>query len=68
MYINVYKQDSLYQTQSNTHPVIGAGGIYFGRVNTPHKGTWIVSDTIYYNGRYITNNPPPLPQFNIIIE
>ena len=68
MYINVYKQDSLFQTQGNINPVIGSEGIYYGQINTPHKGTWVTCDTIFYNGRYITNNPPPLPEFNIIIE
>lgn len=68
MYINVYKQDSLYQTNGNTRPVIGQGGVYYGRINTPHTGTWMVADTIYYNGRYITNNPPPLPEFSISVE
>ncbi len=68
MYINVYKQDSLYQSTGNTDPVIGEDGIYYGRVNTPHNGIWIVSDTINYNGRYITNNPAPLPEITITVE
>jgi hypothetical protein len=68
MYINVYKQDSLYLTSGNIDPVIGSDGIYRGKINVPHKGTWIVGDTIFYNGRIITNNPPPIPEFHINIE
>jgi hypothetical protein len=68
MYINVYKQDSLYSTGGNANPVIGPDGIYRGIINVPHKGLWMVADTIYYNGRIITNNPPPLPEININVE
>lgn len=68
MYINVYKQDSLYSTGGNTNPVIGSDGIYKGKINVPHSGTWIVGDTIFYNGRIITNNPPPIPEFRFNIE
>lgn len=68
MYINVHKEDSLYLTSGNIDPVIGSDGIYRGRINVPHIGTWIAGDTIYYNGRIITNNPPPLPEFHFNIE
>jgi hypothetical protein len=68
MYLNIYKQDSLYSTTGNSDPVIGSDGFYKGRINVPHSGTWIVADTIFYNGRYVTNNPPPLPEFSIDIE
>jgi hypothetical protein len=65
MYISVFKQDSLYSTSGNIDPVIGSDGIYRGRINVPHRGSWVVGDTIFYNGRIITNNPPPLPEFYI---
>ena len=68
MYINVYKQDSLYSTNSNINPSIDADGYYKGKINIPHRGSWIVGDTIMYNGRVITNNPPPLPEFNFEIR
>jgi hypothetical protein len=68
MHINVYKEDSLYSTSGNSDPVISSDGIYRGRINVPHKGRWITGDTIYYNGRIITNNPPPLPEFYIEIK
>lgn len=68
MNLNVYKEDSLYSTAGNIDPVIGSDGIYRGRINLPHIGSWIAGDTIYYNGRIITNNPPPLPEFHFSIK
>ena len=68
MYIGVYKQDSLYSTGGNTDPIIGSDGIYRGIINVPYTGSWVVADTILYNGRIITNNPPPIPEFIINIE
>lgn len=68
MYINVYKQDSLYSTSGNVNPVISSDRVYRGTINVPHTGQWKVADTIFYNGRIITNNPPPLPEININIE
>ena len=68
MHINVYKQDSLYQTSGNIDPVIGSGGIYHGAVSLPHTGMWSAGDTIIYNGRVITGNPPPLPSFNLEVK
>jgi len=68
MHINVYKQDSLYQTTGNIQPEADIDGYYNGKINLPHKGSWIAGDTIIYNGRVITNNPPPLPEFNFEIK
>jgi len=68
MHISVYKQDSLFQTTGNIEPVIDNDGYYKGKINLPHKGLWMVGDTIIYNGRVITNNPPPLPKFNFEVE
>ncbi len=68
MYLNVYKEDSLYSTGGNTDPVIGSDGFYRGNINLPHIGSWVAGDTIFYNGRIITNNPPPLPVFSFDIE
>jgi hypothetical protein len=68
MFLNVYNRDSLYQTSGNTNPVINNDGIYSGRINLPHKGLWSAADTIKYNGITITNNPPPLPEFNFEIK
>jgi len=68
MMINVYKQDSLYSTTGNIDPVINGDGYYKGKINVPHSGVWVTGDTIYYNGRVITNNPPPLPEFIFEVE
>lgn len=68
VHINVYKQDSLLPAPGSIDPVINADGYYNGAINIPYKGSWIVGDTIYYNGRKITNNPSPLPEFLMTIE
>ena len=68
MYISVYELDSLNHSSGNISPVAGSGGIYRGKINLPYSGIWRVSDSIYYHNHYITNNPPPMPEFNFELQ
>gem|GEM_PF-2972431 len=64
MSISVYKLDSTYiQSTGNVNPVSSPDGVYRGKFNLPHKGGWQLCDSIYYDNKWITNNPPPMPQF-----
>ncbi len=54
-------QDSLnHYSTGNTNPVYTGEGIYSGRVNFDMAGRWKVSDSIYYNNKWITpmGDPP----------
>jgi hypothetical protein len=68
MFISVYELDSLNQSTGNVSPVIGSDGIYKGKINLPYSGSWRVCDSIFYHGHFITNNPPPMPQFNFEVQ
>ncbi len=67
-FISVYKSDSLNHSSGNVSPVIWNDGIYRGKINLPYKGIWKMCDTIFYNNHYITNNPPPLPEFTFEVN
>jgi len=68
MFMSVYELDSANQSTGNINPTPGADGIYRGRINLPYPGDWNACDTIFYNGHYITNTPPPMPEFNFSIR
>ena len=68
MFISAYSVDSLNQSSGNISPVVGADGIYKGKVNFPDNGNWILIDTISYHNHIITNNPPPMPDFNFVVK
>jgi hypothetical protein len=67
MYICVYELGTFNQSSGNINPIPGNDGIYRGKINLPYNGRWKVIDTIMYRGRPITNNPPPMPAFNLDI-
>jgi len=67
MYLCVYELDSLNLSSGNVNPTAGNDGIYRGKINLPYSGSWKVCDTIIYQGRPITNRPPPMPEFNFDI-
>jgi hypothetical protein len=62
MSISVYDINTLNQSTGNISPVPGGNGYYHGKINIPYSGEWKVCDTIWVQGRLITNNPPPMPQ------
>lgn len=63
MSVCVYKADSTnIQSSGNVNPA-AVNGFYEGKINLPYKGKWMLCDSIFYNNRWITNNPPPLPEF-----
>lgn len=68
MFIAVYETDSTNFSSGNVSPIPNSDGIYRGKVNFPYTDSWIVSDTIRYLGKYITNNPPPIPTFFFTIQ
>lgn len=68
MFISVYETGSLYHSEGNISPQIENDGKYWGEINLPYSGQWNACDTIFYNGHYITNNPPPVPEFNFVIN
>ena len=68
IFISVYQIDSLVQSAGNINPQCGSDGIYKGRINLPFKGQWNTVDSIFYNNHFITNNPPPIPEFNFIVH
>jgi len=63
MSISVYDIHTFNQSAGNISPVPGSDGYYRGKINIPYSGEWKVCDTIRYQGRLITNNPPPMPEF-----
>lgn len=63
MSISVYDIHTFTQSSGNISPVPGSDGFYHGKINIPYSGEWKVCDTIRYQGRLITNNPPPMPEF-----
>jgi hypothetical protein len=63
MSISVYDIHTFTQSSGNVSPVPGSDGFYHGKINLPYSGEWKVCDTIRYQGRLITNNPPPMPEF-----
>jgi len=63
MSVSVYNTDSLIQSTGNISPVIGNDGFYRGTINIPYPGNWKFCDTIIYQGRVITDRPPPMPEF-----
>jgi hypothetical protein len=63
MSISVYDIHNFNQSTGNVSPVHGSDGYYRGKFNVPYPGEWKVCDTIWYQGRLITNNPPPMPEF-----
>jgi hypothetical protein len=63
MSISVYNVYTHAQSTGNISPVGSEDGIYKGSFNIPDTGSWKICDTIYYMNRYITNNPPPMPEF-----
>jgi hypothetical protein len=67
MKLCVYELDSSNQSSGNINPTAGNDGIYRGKINLPYSGSWKVSDTIVYQGKIITNSPPPMPEFNFEI-
>ncbi len=68
MSISVYNVDSLNQTSGNISPVISNDGYYRGIINIPYPGRWKFCDTITYQGRVITNSPPPMPEFYFEVQ
>jgi len=68
MSISVYNTDSLIQSTGNISPVIGNDGFYRGTINIPYPGNWKFCDTITYQGRVITNRPPPMPEFYFEVQ
>ncbi len=68
MVISVYEIDSVNHSSGNISPQAGSDGIYRGKINLPYSGQWNLCDTIFYNNHYITNNPPPMPEFNFTIH
>lgn len=68
MSISVYNTDNFNQSTGNTSPVIGNDGFYHGKINIPNSGHWKFCDTITYQGRVITNRPPPMPEFYFDVQ
>lgn len=68
MSVSVYNVDSLTQSTGNISPVIGSDGFYRGTINIPYPGRWKFCDTITYQGRVITNRPPPMPEFYFEVQ
>ena len=67
MKIKVFKFGTDTVSSDNVNPLPSAEGIYRGKINLPDSGQWHIIDTIKYQNRYITNNPPPFPEFYFII-
>ena len=63
MFLRVYDLDSSNISTGNISPTGNSDGIYRGIINMPYAAQWKTIDTIKYQGRYITNNPPPMPDF-----
>jgi hypothetical protein len=68
MSVSVYNVDSLNQSSGNISPVISSDGFYKGTINIPNPGRWKFCDTIRYQGRIITNRPPPMPEFYFEVQ
>jgi hypothetical protein len=68
MSISVYNTDNFNQSTGNISPVIGNDGFYSGKINIPYSGHWKFCDTIMYQGRVITNRPPPMPEFYFEVQ
>lgn len=62
MSISVYDINTYNQSAGNISPVPGSDGFYHGKINISYSGEWKMCDTIRYQGRLITNNPPPMPE------
>lgn len=63
MFIKVYDLANGNESTGNISPTGNSDGIYRGKINMPYASQWKSLDTIKYQGRYITNNPPPMPDF-----
>jgi hypothetical protein len=63
MFLRVYELTHDSVSSGNVSPSGNSDGIYRGKINLPYSSEWKITDTIKYNGRYITNNPPPIPEF-----
>lgn len=51
-------------SSNNINPVFNSvTGFYEGQVNLSMSGTWVVYDSIYYNGQWITPQFPNTPYF-----
>ena len=68
MSISVYNTDNFNHSTGNISPVIGNDGFYHGNINIPYSGHWKFCDTITYQGRVITNSPPPMPEFYFEVQ
>lgn len=68
MSISVYNVYNFNQSTGNISPVIGNDGFYRGKINIPYSGNWKFCDTIRYQGRIITNRPPPMPEFYFEVQ
>jgi hypothetical protein len=61
--IKVYDIATGNESTGNISPTANNAGYYSGKINLPYVAEWKACDTIWYEGKRVTDNPPPSPDF-----